>query len=141
MAYLLLQDFNYHSTLVNLDQINSVQEDQGTLFIYYSVDENGPVKITSPLEQEKLLGKLDLLPNFFDARDEGIGHYVNMNSIKFTELDQGTLFIHFFGNSGPRNSCQVTNESKYAALMSALGSYRGGVGGGGGSRWMRRRGI
>jgi hypothetical protein len=132
MAFLTLTDNNNHNLLINLDLINMVQYDQGTLFIYYSVDENGPVRITNPIQQGVLTTALSADINYYDARVEGNGYFINLGSVKFTDFDQGTLFVYFFGNSGPRNSCKVTNPIVISGLLAALGSYVGGQGGGGG---------
>ena len=131
MAFLTLTDNNNHSLLVNLDLINMVQFDQGTAFIYYSVDENGPVRITNPTQQDALIAAMVADANYYDTRVGGNGYFINMGSVKFTDSDQGTLFVYFFGNSGPRNSCKVTNPSQISGLLTALESYIGGQGGGG----------
>lgn len=131
MAFLTLTDSNNHSILVNLDLVNAVQYDQGTLFIYYSVDENGPVKITDPTQQGILTSAMVANSSYFDTRLDGTGYYINMGSVKFTDLNQGTLFVYFFGNSGPRNSCRITDPSKINGLLTALNTFVGGVGGGG----------
>jgi len=123
MAFLTLTDNNNHSLLVNLDLINMVQYDQGTLFIYYSVDDLGPVRVTDPIQQAILTNALVADTSYFDARESGNGFFINMASVKFTDLNQGTLFVHFFGNSGPKNSCRLTSPLIIQELTAALDAF------------------
>jgi len=106
-----------------------VRVDQGTSFIHYfsTLENAGIAKITDPAAQTSLIAKVLSTNTFFDARLSGNGPLVNMLAIRFTELNEGTLFVYFYGDN--KNICYVTNPTKVSSLITTLESFIGAGGG------------